>query len=155
MALAVSADVGDPSWIADLTDRQVEEKAYCYTDIYLGTVWYDARDANRAICVPGHHGVVGHLATIARLLASGEDGEVWTYVNGWVLRVTHHDGFVRLDPDDEPPLDIATPVMRQAVADAAQTTSRFIRACAHGRVALWVDHLDDLARQLQPAPGDR
>lgn len=146
----VLARIEDPSWTTALSRKQIEDPAYCYTDLYIGAVEYYSSDTSRLVRVQaGTLAVVGHIAALARLLVAEADGTLETFRNEWVMQVSHHGDFVRLEPDRAELFDIDRAAFRLAVAETADTIVQFIRACQPPPHAEMVEELSRLAGRLR------
>ncbi|MBX3314688.1 MAG: hypothetical protein KF906_10245 [Actinobacteria bacterium] len=147
--LIVRADLRDRSWRQPIPRQQLAERAYCFTDIFLGTVdmWFPR--SFRQIGSGARTGVVGELWQISKVLATGEPG-TWEGVDaGWTTMIETGRDSVIVRPPGEDPVEVALAVLDAAVAEAVRDTSEFLRHSAAGELPPMVAEMEAYGAALE------
>lgn len=165
--IELHAAIRDSTWTRPLTESQLHDRAYVYTDIFDGRLtiilYYlggpnapeSVRDPSRLITTVGS--LVGLLHQFATALVKGESCQILSYGScDLELRVNDNSILLWGDQGSRPPaahdvVEVDLQAFRAAVGRAAIQVTDFIESIERREVPDMVRELRELGTQLLPA----
>ncbi|HMS13127.1 MAG TPA: hypothetical protein PKD80_08475 [Microthrixaceae bacterium] len=149
----VLAAVADHSWRGEFTAPQLNDRAYSFTDLFLGQITY-FEPSSRQTYGPGSQRVpvLGHLFALGEALLLGGSQSVGSFVNEWRLELEVDSKLVAIGVPSVGTITLETESFREEVAKTIlDCCGLVLGACGRNQVPVFLNEAQALSGRLREA----